>query len=78
MFYHVRVSHKHNTVFGWMDFRRCGKWGRKMGFPLFGNGRKIGGVKNPGEKFLSRAHKFFPPKSGGKARGENCTEAVLL
>ena len=42
-----------------------------MGFPLFGNGRKTEVAENPGEKFLSRAHKFFPPKSGGKERGEN-------
>ena len=42
-----------------------------MGFPLFGNGRKTGGAEIPGEKFLSQAHKFFPPKSGGKVRGEN-------
>ena len=55
-----------------------GKWGRKMGFPLFGNGEKTGGVENPGEKFLSQAHKFFTPKLGGKARGENCLRAVLL
>ena len=48
-----------------------------MGFPLFGNGRKTGEVENPREKFFSRAHKFFPPKSGGKARGENCLSAVL-
>ena len=49
-----------------------GKWGGKVGFPLFGIGWKIEGVENPGEKFLSRAHKFFPPKSGGKSREENC------
>ena len=48
------------------------KMGRKMVFPLFGNGRKTGGVENPGEKFLSRAHKFFPPKSRGK-QGEKTT-----
>ena len=42
-----------------------------MGFPLFGNGRKTGGAEIPGEKFLSQAHKFFPPKLGGKVRGEN-------
>ena len=27
-----------------------------------------------GEKFLSRAHQFFPPKSGGKSRKENWAE----
>ena len=52
-----------------------------MGFPLFGIGWKIEGVlgvKNLGEKFLSRAHNFFPPNLGGKAREENCVPAILL
>ena len=52
-----------------------------MGFSLFGIGWKIEGVlgvKNPREKFLSRAHNFFPPNLGGKAREENCVPAILL
>ena len=45
-----------------------------MSFPLFGIGWKIQGMENPGEKFLSRANQFFPPKSGGKSREENWAE----
>ena len=45
-----------------------------MSFPLFGIGWKIQGMENPGEKFLSQAHQFFPPKSGGKSREENWAE----
>ena len=45
-----------------------------MSFPLFGIGWKLQGMENPGEKFLSRAHQFFPPKSGGKSREENWAE----
>ena len=54
-----------------------GKWSGKLNFPLFGNGKKTGGVENPGENFLSQAHKFFPSKSGGKAMRENCLNAFL-
>ena len=49
-----------------------------MGFPLFGSGKKIGGVEYPGENFLSWAHEIFPPKSGGKVMRENYLIAVLL
>ena len=49
-----------------------------MGFPLFGIGWKVEGVENPGEKFLSRAHNFFPPDLGGKAREENFVPTILL
>ena len=49
-----------------------------MGFPLFGSGKKIGGVEYLEENFLSWAHKIFPPKSGGKVMRENYLIAVLL
>ena len=54
-----------------------GKWSEKLNFPLFGNEKKTGEVENLGENFLSWAHKFFPPKSGGKAMRENFLIALL-
>ena len=43
--------------------------GRKIGWKtLFGKGRKILRMENSGEYFISRAHKFLPPKLGGKTR----------
>ena len=39
--------------------------------------RKIERKENPRENFLSRAHKFFPPKSRGKAWRENALSALL-
>ena len=35
------------------------------------------GMENPGEKFLSRTHQFFPPKLGGKSREEKWAEHGL-
>ena len=34
-------------------------------------------MENPGENFLSRAHKFDPPKSGGKAMREKCSHSTF-
>ena len=49
-----------------------------MGFPLFGSGKKIGGVEYLEENFLSWAHKIFPPKSRGKAMRENCRHCSFI
>ena len=47
-----------------------------MGFPLFGNGEKTGGVENPGEKFLSRAHKFFLPNREEKQGEKTASKQI--
>ena len=49
---------------GWKTLRE--NLSGKHCFSLFGKERKIGRVENPGENFLSRAHKFCLPKSGRK------------
>ena len=66
-------------MFDWMDFRSGGKYKKenrveKLVFLCLAmeGKQETGEVENPEEKFLSRAHKFFPPKSGGKSREENC------
>ena len=71
-------------MFDWMDFRSGGKYEKenrveKLVFLCLAmeGKQETGEVENPEEKFLSRAHKFFPPKSGGKAGGENYLSAVL-
>ena len=71
-------------MFDWMDFRSGGKYEKenrveKLVFLCLAmeGKQETEEVENPEEKFLSRAHKFFPPKSGGKARGENYLSAVL-
>ena len=71
-------------MFDWMDFRSGGKYKKEnrveklifLCLAMEGK-QETGEVENPEEKFLFRAHKFFPPKSGGKARGENYLSAVL-
>ena len=35
-------------------------------------------MKNPGENFLSRAHKSHPPKSGGKLWREKCSHSQIM
>ena len=36
-----------NIVFGWVDFKRDGKYRKEnLSFPLFGNEGKMGGVEN--------------------------------
>ena len=66
---------------GWI-LRKVENTGRKMGwksgFSSVRHWMKNRRVENPGEKFLSRAHNFFPPDLGGKAREENCVPAILL
>ena len=37
----------------------------------------MGRKENPGESFLSRAHNFHPPKSGGKSGEESALKALL-
>ena len=65
-------------MFSWVDFRRDGKHRKeKVDFPLFGKRGKLGRVKNLEENFLSRAHKFFPPKLGGKLMREKCLIVLL-
>ena len=51
-----------NTMFGWGEFREDGKDREKN--------REEGKLEG---NFLSRAHKFHPPKSGGKAWREKCS-----
>ena len=34
-------------------------------------------MENSGENFFSRAHKFDPPKSGGKAMREKCSHSTI-
>ena len=34
-------------------------------------------MENPGENFLSRAHKSHPPKSGGKLWREKCSHSQI-
>ena len=65
------------TVFGCGDFRGDGKhrvenWVENSVFHCFGKERKTWG-----ENFLSWAHKFRLPKSGGKAWVENWWRALL-
>ena len=68
------------TMFGWVDFRGDGKYKKENWVENFSTvweqGEKRGSGKS-GRKFSPWAHKIFPPKSGGKAMRENCTEAVL-
>ena len=45
------------------------KMGWKSGFSSVWHWMQNRRVENPGEKFLSCAHKVFPPKSGGKSKG---------
>jgi len=40
-------------------------------------GKENGEDINPGEIFLSRAHIFYPPKLGGKAREKSAVTALL-
>ena len=35
-------------------------------------------MENPGENFLSRAHKSHPPKSGGKLWREKCSHSQIM
>ena len=37
----------------------------------------MGRKENPGENFLSRAHNFHPPKSGGKSGEKSAVKALL-
>ena len=54
-----------------------GKLIGKQCFPLFGKRRKMRRKENPGENFLSRAHKIHPPKSRGKCWRESALTALL-
>ena len=70
-----------NIVFGWVDFRGMENIRRKTEWKtqfstVWQRGENRGSGK-PGRKFSPWAHKIFPPKLGGKAMRENCTEAVL-
>ena len=57
---------------GWMENIR-----RKTEFSTVWKQGENRGSGKPGRKFSPWAHKIFPPKLGGKAMRENCTEAVL-
>ena len=55
-----------NTVFGWGEFRVMENIEWKIGWKtMFSTVWER--EENLGEIFLSQAHKFRPPKSGGKA-----------
>ena len=55
-----------------------GKWDGKQCFPLFGKQRKIGTDGEWDGLFSTRAHNYFPPKSGGKLWRENVLTVQLL
>ena len=53
------------------------KMGWKTQFSTVWEWEENRGSGKLGRKFSPWAHKYFPPKLGGKARGENCLSAVL-
>ena len=74
MFYYVRVSHKHNTVFGWMDFRRGGKYRKENGVEkwvflcLVLGGKQKGG--KPGRKISLLGPQSFSSQIRRKKQGK--------